>query len=199
MFANRTQTWVARGVVAGALVLLAISRHLGPGAVATTQQGNATVYSYSPQGSVVIMAVFGGLATLACVLAVLFWMQRGAVQRGASVELFLLASGALVVAPSGRRHCVVVTRDRVFHRVGLWFSSTDTELEFNSLSHAWIVETDPGHPGRRTYELQCRKRGGGELVAIPIYDLLKAALPEVLRRAAQRGVVVGQIPPELNQ
>jgi len=200
MPATRTQMWLARGAIVVCVVLLILLKTIGFGGVTSIKDGSATIYSGSPIGSV----MFGVMGIIVCVLAVVFWMQPGRLFTFFSVVLFLLAIYVFVNVPNGLNHRVVVTPDSFSRRSGSWYSPVEHRVDFDTVLYLQLAETEPTRNGRTNYELQCFTKPDGDIIAVPVFDMMKKALPEIYRSAAAHDIVVGenadgwQIPPDLS-
>ena len=186
---NRTQMWLARGVIAAAVVFIVLLKTVGIGNVTSVARGDVTVYSAPPFGSI----LFGFMGILSCVVAVVYWMQKGWFYRGVCVALSVISLWIFFNAPTGLNHRVVVTPEYFFHRVGSWYSPIETKVDFKSLAYVSIDEAERTRNQRKTYELRCITERGNK-ISIPIYDMMKKALPEILKRAAEHEVVFGDSP-----
>ncbi len=87
-------------------------------------------------------------------------------------------------------HCVIVTADRCFDRVGLWFAPRERTVAFNALSYIDLKEADLGRSDHRNYVLGCYPKTGQDVITVPLDDNLIKALPEIFRNAAKRGVII---------
>jgi len=181
--------WLSRGAVAAGVVMLIVLKTVGIANVTSRTHGDTTVYSVPLLGPV----FFGALGIIACVLAIVYWMQQGWFYRGVSVALFGISIFVLFNAPTGINHRVVVTPEYFFHRVGSWYSPVETKVDFKSLAYVSIREEKRARNERKTYELRCITKEGAE-TSVPLYDMMKKALPEILKRAADHEVVIGESP-----
>ena len=186
---TRTQMWLSRGAIAVLVVLFILLKTIDFGKVTSVTRGDVTVYSALPFPSV----LFGVLGIIVCVLAVVYWMQNVWFYRACSVVLFIISAWMLVNVPTGINHRVTVTPEYFFHRIGSWYSPVEARVEFKSLAYLSIDEAKRTRNKRKTYELRCITNLG-EKIIIPVHDLMKKALPEILKRAAARGVVFGEGP-----
>jgi len=134
---------------------------------------------------------------------VVYWMRQRGFYRAVSVALLTISIYVLFNAPSGINHRVTVTPDYFFHRVGSWYSPVETRVDFKSIVCIGIGETLRSKNKRRTYELICLRKGGGDAIRIPINDMMKKAVPEILKRAAENNISIvprpegGTIPSDL--
>lgn len=190
MPANRTQMWLSRGAIAVLVLLLILLNTVGMGSVTSVKQGDITVHSGSPLGPI----FFGALGIITCVLAAVYWTQQSRFYRAVSVALGAMSLYIFFNAPSGINHRVVVAPGYFFHRVGSWYSPIETKVDFDSVVYMTVDEAQRDRNRRKTYELHCIAKKGTNAVRIPIYDLMKKALPEILERAAQRDIIVGERP-----
>jgi hypothetical protein len=201
MRVNGSLIWLARGVILVLIVLIVILQTVGFGTIKSVREGDTTIFSSSPL-STVFSIIFG---LVVCGMSALFWMTRRFFFRLVSVFLFLMATFLFVNAPTGWNHRVVVTPDSFFHRAGAWYAPRETTVAFDSLKYMAVVEKEPEPRGARRYDLLCVPKQTNEPISIPIYDMMKKALPEILQYAAQHNVFIEenadgwQIPPDLRE
>jgi hypothetical protein len=173
--------WLARGALAALVPLLLILK-LWAFRVSAVSTGTTTVYSSPP----LLPIISGAFGIVIGIGAVVFWMQPGLFFRLVAVALAFLALSALFNAPTGLNHRLVVTPDYFHLRLGPWYAPVDTQVEFGSLAYVALRRTRDG-----AYELQAFTNGGSR-VSVPVCDIMRKALPEILQRAAQRSVVIGE-------
>jgi hypothetical protein len=181
--------WLSRGAIAVLVVLLILLKTVDIGKVTSVTRGDVTVYSAPPFVSI----LFGVLGIIICVLAVVYWMQNVWFHRAVSVVLFIISAWMLFNVPTGINHRVTVTPEYFFHRIGSWYSPVEAQVEFKSLAYVSIDETKRARNQRKAYELRCFTKRADEII-IPVHDLMKKALPEILKRAAAHDVVFGEGP-----
>jgi hypothetical protein len=197
--ANRTQIWLARTAVAALILLFILLKTVGYGSVTSVTRGDVTTYSAPP-----FISIFSGsLGILTLVAAVVYWMRQGWFYRAVSVSLFMISIYVLFNAPTGINHRVMVTPDYFFDRRGSWYSPVETRVDFKSIVYIGIGERLRSKNKRKTYELICLRKGGGDAIRIPIYDMMKEAVPEILKRASENNISIvprpegGTIPSDL--
>ncbi len=89
------------------------------------------------------------------------------------------------------RHHVKVSPSGVVREVGTKTNPIRHEIQFATTS-ALYVEHIPGDSGSR-YELVAIAAGGTRNTRIPISDMMRAALPQILEEtAARHGVLIGE-------
>ncbi len=180
------QKWLARGAVALALLMLALLTIPGIAEVRSVRNGEVVTYS-SPFSLPLIFGAMGVVTTLA---AVAYWMRTWWLYRALGIALAAISLYVFFNAPTGLNHRLVVTPDYFFQRIGSWYAPIETKVDFNSLIYLTVAETKPDR-GRKAYELRGNKKETGERIRVPISDMLKKALPEILKRAAQHEVLIG--------
>lgn len=190
---SRKQMWLARGALMVLVVLLLILK-LSKIEISRAESGGAAVFS-PPLLLPIISAVLG---VLVGAVAVVFWMQ-GRIYRVLAPVMALLSLYVLFNAPTGMNHHMIVTPDSFDLRIGSWYSPIDTKVEFASIAYMIVDDAKAGG-----YELRAFTKSG-EQISVPMCDLLKQALPDILRGAARHSVVIGegadglQIPGALRQ
>jgi len=172
--------WLARGAIFTLLVTLPVLLLFGP-RISTVTDGNSIVYS----PSLVLPVISFAFAVIIGVGAVVFWMQPRGFSRSIAAALALVALYVLFNAPTGLNHRLVVTPHSFDLRIGSWYAPQNTKLDFTSLHYLSVDQLKDGG-----YEINAITREGTQ-TSIPVNDLLKKALPEILRGAAQSGVVIG--------
>jgi hypothetical protein len=178
--------WLARGVMAACGVLVVVLQVFGLGSISSVHDGQQTIYSASLLGPV----LFGVFGLVICTVAIVFWMQPGRFFRLVSLVLFLLAISAFIEAPDSLVHRVCVNPDGFVDRSGAWYRVEEIRVDFDSLSTVTVGPREGNEPGDQTQEIRCLPRDGGETIRIPIYDMMKEALAEILRNAARHGVFI---------
>lgn len=180
--------WLARGVVLALVALVVALKTVDVAAVKSVSDGQRTVYS----GSHLLSIFFGCLGLLIFVVGIFYWTYPSRFYKAIGMFLFLMSLLMLVVAPTGLNHCAIVTADGCFDRVGFWFAPIERTVDFNALSYIDLKEGDSARNDRRNYVLRYYPKAGNDVITIPLDDNLTKALPEILRNAAKRGVIVEQ-------
>jgi hypothetical protein len=198
---TRTQMLLARGGILGCVLMVVFLNIFGLGSVKSIREGDATIYTGSSMNSVLM----GILGILTAIIAIVFWLQRSPLFTLFSVLLFGSSIFVFINVPSGFNHCLVVTPDTFDHRIGVWYSPIEHHIEFADVLFLQIAESEPVRNNRKYYELQCFMKPDGKIIAVPISDLMRAALPEIFRRAVAREIMIGegddglQIPTQLSE
>ncbi|HEY2839846.1 MAG TPA: hypothetical protein VGJ26_11890 [Pirellulales bacterium] len=152
------------------------------------QRSSGSIYSYEPY-------VFG-LMLLASVVAVpAGWFLRKKSGRVGGFGWVMLIGGPIMlvaVVPGFWSDFIKVDEQGFELKTGFWFAPTHYKVEFDKLSSiALTAETRTGRRGRKetSYFLQCAERAAaGDKV--PVGDMMKVALDEILTRAHDKGVVL---------
>lgn len=184
---TNTQQRIARGAIVVCVVMLIWFLSGPDNAVSVTVENGASVYRNGTLLTILPMLIIGALTAA---LALVFWLQSQFVFRCAGVFLFALSLYMFVNSPSQLRHRVVVSRDHVSSQVRAWYSPTIQGVELKDLAYVQIVDDGHGSAGHRRYALECCNRQTGECLSIPLHDLMRKALPEILRRAHEHDVMV---------
>jgi hypothetical protein len=187
LLSNRTRVWVARGVALLLVTLFVALKTVDVAAVKSVSDGQRTVYS----GSHLLSILFGCFGLLVFVIGTFYWMQPRRFYKAVGIVLFLSSLSILFCAPTGWNHCVIVTADGFFDRVGFWIAPTERTVDFSPLHYIDLKEVDADRNDRRHYVLRCYPKAGKDVIAIPLDDNLTKALPEIFRNAAKRGVNIG--------
>jgi len=179
---SRSQMWLARGVCIALVALFLILKLFTP-EVSRVESEGAIVYS--PSLLLPIMSV--GIGILVLAVGALYW-RAGGIYRFFVPVLLLLGVGMLFFAPTGTNHRLIVTPDSFDLRLGFWFAPEDTKVEYASLVY---MSVDDARDGGYVLTMYTKE---GEEISVPIHDLLKAALPEILNAAADHELVIGEQP-----
>ncbi len=182
--ANRTQMWIARVLIATCIILFLLIKIIGSGEILMTKDGNSTVYHQSLFFSIIPCA----LGVIIFVAGIVCLMQPGRFFKFISVVLFALTIVIFFTAPTSFTHRLVVTPYNFYNRTGFWLSPTETRVDFDSLAYITIAETGKDRHGFPEYELQCFTKPEGDLIRIPVNDMVEKALSEIIHRASEHGV-----------
>src|SRR5579864_5053528 len=180
---SRTQKIVSRVIIALLLLGVLAMPLFNLGHVDIAKAGDITTYTSSASLFFSIQFAFLGLA--ACVVGVFYARQRHGFFRFVGVAVFATGLFCLLNSPTGLNHQLVVTPDYFFQRIGSWYLPKETKVEFKKVKYMSIDESDTGGSNQRRYDLRCETGPKTDEVRIEINDLLKAALPEIYRRAAE--------------
>ena len=180
---SQKQRWLARGAIVAALVMFIILK-FAPLEISAVKDGNTTLY----KPPLVLPVISSAMGILTGVAALVFWMQPASIFRLFAIILAMIASYVLFNAPTGLNHHLIVTADSFKQRIGPWYSPWDTKVEFNSLAYLSVERTKDG-----AYAFQAYTKSGEEIF-VPVHDLMRKAVPEIMQRAGQCGVVIGDGP-----
>lgn len=186
--ASRTQMWLARGGIVASIVLLVLLRTIGFGEVQTVRNDDATIYT----SSLVELLWLSAMGVIACVIAVVFWLQPGRQYRFGSVILFMAAAYVFLMLPSSVTHRVVVSPNSFSRRVGYWFAPEVVQFDFSRIVYLDVVEVAPNVGHKTNYELQVVTETEEKERYIPIFDMMRKALPEIIRSAEAHGAMIGE-------
>jgi hypothetical protein len=157
---------------------------LSAGCHATTTQGDATVYTFAWWVPV--------SALLACLLAI----PAGHVlaKRTLKVAYTLTGVGAgllVVLVPSLFLDRVVLDDHHFSLRTGFWFYPRRHTVAFEDLSQLRLMRKIVHSRGKTTesYLLECEHKDG-TTEEVPVGDLMKCAVRDILDRAESAGVAV---------
>jgi hypothetical protein len=160
------------------------------GCVKESTTGQRHEFSFAWWGSAE-MALIGIGSTVAC------WSCRNASVKGARaafIGAFAWPILFLLMVPSQVLHRVVVDDAGFSIRQGIW-GATTYEKKFANLAKIRLISQHSG--GRsvwRSYYLECRGKSGS-FEKIPMHyavysEVAKQAMPLILKRARERGVIV---------
>ncbi|HXF10887.1 MAG TPA: hypothetical protein VN625_08890 [Desulfuromonadaceae bacterium] len=150
--------------------------------------------TYTSAASLLFAVEFGLFGFICCILGFFYGTQRSIFFRLVGTVIFSVGLYSFFNAPTGLNHSVVVTSDYFSKRIGPWYSPMDTTIIFKSVKYMDIEENKTADHGHLRYELRCNMETDPKEVRIEINDLLKAAVPEIYRRAAEHNVFIGDSP-----
>lgn len=201
---SRAQMLIARTGVGILLVLIPTMLLRGPAPVRQTEIDGTTVFTSSP-----VDCVFPAVMGVPIVLAgVVFALQRGIFFKLIATVLLVGATVSLpIMLTVPFFHRAVLAPDSYYLRIGWFAFPEEYKVQFDSVQYVQISEdrSSDQREGMKRYVLEFFIKPAGEVVAVPICDLVKPALPQILSAVAKRGVIVGespqgwQIPPDLQK
>jgi hypothetical protein len=144
---------------------------------------------------------------LAVLVGVVLWMQPSRIFKLGSIVVFGVTSFFLVsVVPSPFVHRAVLTPDGFNLRIGSWYAPEQYSIRFDDVAYA-DIDDDANHKSEfsRNYVLECylKPPNPRRPVLLPICDLVKPALRQIVDALNARNVILGdpdhglRIPPEL--
>ncbi len=180
MFIKRKQIWLARGAAA-VLVIQIILLLLSDIQVSMVKTENTTRYALplTLLSSICVLGITTGI------LAAFYWMQRKFLFRVIALVLSPLTLFIFFHIPTVFNQYITITQESFHQRSGPWYAPDDIEIPFDSLIYLVVKDGNESN-----YELHAFLKGGNKL-SIPIDNLMKKALPEVLTRAEQHDIVLG--------
>jgi hypothetical protein len=169
------------------LALAALALPFLAGCTHKTTQGNATIYAYDwwvPVGGIV-----GGLALIGLGVGMFVWMRRWV----GGVVFVVLGLILAVFLSSLVNDRVVVDEAHFLSIHGTWWERQAHDVRFADLRDVTlVVEKRTGRRGTSSsYSFDCARKSGG-VERVPLGDLMKEALPEILAHfRANRVPVLG--------
>ena len=120
-------------------------------------------------------------------------MQKG-LFRLASLALFAISvwMGYTVLFVSFDNHRVTIGPDSVTREVGTVSDPVIHHIDFSDT--AYMIITESRRNNRPYFELVAYSTSDGTETRIPIHDMMKEALPEIFRNAANADVIIGEAP-----
>lgn len=185
-FPLSTPTGLTLAAIGSLLLILLALPIVGLGDARRVVQGETMVYLMS-RGAALYAVGFACVPFfLGCAVAV-----RGGIFRLFSVPLFVVAVVFLsIVGPTISRDRVEVSAEHFRSSHGFWYAPVEHRIEFASTACLEIHERTVGGVAGPTYDLLCTGKNGSVPVVIPIGDLMKVALPEIVVSAEAAGVPV---------
>jgi len=181
------QTRLANFGAIGAVGMFMCTVFFSDVTVSVAVNGDSTVYTASSILGYLfyVVPVLTGLATI------VFALQPG-IYRLFAVALALItawaAHGAVTLDTSN--HNVTVTSTSVSREVGTTSDPIRREIDFTKTAYLYIDEV-PGSRGPE-YELVAHAADDGAETRVPIFDMMRAALPQIIETAIRHEVVLGE-------
>lgn len=189
---------LARIAIIGAVVLLIWFQLFGGGSVSVETKGDASVYTSDSS----LGFVFLVFPVLTAVASIVYALQPGICRVfGVALGLVTVWLAYSAVTMDTSNHHVTVTPTGVSCEVGTKANRIRHTIDFTTTAYLFIDQL-PGDRGSK-YELVANATSGGKETRISIFDLMRAALPQIIENASNNNVVIGEmedgfvIPPAL--
>jgi hypothetical protein len=190
-FAKYRGLWLTLGVVVLFVVLQVLMYFLpslrGVGVV-VTDDGQALAYRSSAW---MLVPVLLPGAVLIVVGVVLIRSAERLKKLIGGVLILAAVSCALMFAPTVLGAGVELRPDGFTSTYGMWWHPVSKTVRFDELAGMSLVHRRQ-RDGRGDESLECFT-SGGEVVAMPLGDCLRVALPEIRERAGRHGVSLGDV------
>ena len=181
------QVWLARIVCIGVIVMLVGVVAFGGVTISAVNKDDSTIYTAESNRSFIFIA----LSALVGILAVVYSLRPG-VFRLVGIVLGLitcwLAYTATAIETSN--HHVTVSPTKIIREVGTRAKPIRHEIDFTRTTFLAVEQVSRN--GGPEYELVASATANGTETRIPIYDLMRAALPQIMENAAKQGAVIGE-------
>jgi len=181
------QARLARIGIIGAVAVIIYLQFFGGAYVSVETKDDSSIYTSDSS----LGFVFFVFPVLTAILAIVYSLQPG-VYRVFGVALGLvtawLAYSAVTMDTSN--HNVTVTPAGVSCEVGTKANPILHKIDFTTTAYLFIDQL-PGDRGYK-YELVANAADDDAETRIPIYDLMRAALPQIIESASENNVVVGE-------
>jgi hypothetical protein len=173
---SKITAWQRTIAIIGAIFLCSLS-----GCYEHVTHGNESTYHFAWWLGILVIA--GGLAVMP-----LGWLLRKWVWRAGMTVMCMGPFLIVLIAPSMFTDHVTVDNKHFEARYGIWFTPSVIDVQFADLQKIRYVPVRDSND-KIKYELHCMKRAGGDTV-LPIGDLVKFTLPELLEKAKAAGVEI---------
>ena len=181
------QIWISRVVIGVLLVMIIALQFSGRPKIDTVVNGDTTVYT---SDSSLFNVFFMIMPMITGVIAFVFFLQRGVFRffSAALVAITVwLAYTAFTMDTSN--HNVTVTPTSMTREVGTKSDPIQHRIDFTKTAYLYIDEV-PGTRGPN-YELVANAATDGTETRVPIFDMMRVALPEIIETAGNNNVVIG--------
>jgi hypothetical protein len=181
------QVRLARIGIIGAVAVIIYLQVFGGASVSVETKGDSSVYTSNSS----LGFAFFVFPVLTAILAIVYALQPG-VYRVFGVALGLVAAWLAysAVTKDTSNHNVTVTPTDISCEVGTKANPVRHEIDFTTTAYLFIDQL-PSDRGSK-YELVANATNGGAETRIPIFDLMRAALPQIIENASKNNVVVGE-------
>lgn len=173
-----------RGYI-GCLILLALLILVTGGCVKESADGDQSIFRFAPW----LIATALGITIAVMIIG---WWVRKRINIGLGMVILGVIC-LLVVIPSLVSERVVLN-DNGFRLVtGFWFSRTRMAVEFDDTICITVTEKARAQrraASRKDVNLVCNAKKDDRDQVVPVGDLMKRALPEILARAKAAGVEI---------
>ena len=180
------QVRLARVGFGVALVLLICIWLFGGATVSVQTDGDSTVYTSES----LLGLMFYVFPILTAILTIVYSMQRG-VFRLLGVALGLITAWLIytLAMMDTSNHNVTVTPTSVSREVGTVSKPIRHRIDFTTTAYLYVDEI-PGERGPE-YELVAYAADDGAETRVPIFDMMRAALPQIIETARKQSVIIG--------
>lgn len=148
------------------------------------KRGDATIYTsdFSTGDMFLPFAICTGISA-----AIIFSLPAMLARfTGLALGLITAVIIYLTVTTDVSNHHIRVSPIGVIHEVGSRSAPIRSEIEFAKTAALYVDEFQQGN--RTQYELVALQRDDTPAIRIPIYDMMRAALPEICKAASLQGV-----------
>ncbi|MFC1759318.1 hypothetical protein ACFL2H_11220 [Planctomycetota bacterium] len=183
------QVWISRVVIGVLLIMIIALQFSGSPKIETVTHGDTTVYTSASSSLNVFFMI---TPVITGVLAFVYFLQRGVFRffSAALVAITVwLAYTAFTMDTSN--HNVTVTPTSMTREVGTKAAPIQHRIDFTKTAYLYIDEV-PGTRGPN-YELVANAATDGTETRVPIFDMMRVALPEIIETAGNNNVVVGDL------
>lgn len=181
------QVWIARVVIGVLVIMFIVLQFSGSPKIDKVVNGDATIYTSNSSSFnyfFMIMPVLTGA------VAIVFFLQRGVFRFFAAALIAItawLAYSAFQLDTSN--HNVTVTPSSVTREVGTKSDPIKHHIDFTTTAFLYIDEV-PSTRGPN-YELVANAATDGNETRVPIFDMMRVALPQIIEKASDNDVVIG--------
>jgi hypothetical protein len=181
------QVRLARIVIVVLVVMVVALRFSGTPTVSVVTKGDSTVYMSDSSFNLffIILPVITGIT------AFVYALQPGVYRLFATVLIAItawLAYTAFNIDTSN--HNVTVTPTGFTREVGTKSRPIRHSIDFTTTAYLYIDQA-PGDRGPK-YELVANASADGAETRVPIFDLMRSALPQILETAGKNNVMIGE-------
>jgi len=182
----RIQVWLARAAIFAIIVLLICVQFFGGATVTVQTKGDATVYTAHSTTDY----LFYVFPVLTAILTIVYCLQSGIFRVfGAALALITAWLIYTAVTMDTSNHNVTVTSTTVSREVGKRSNPIRHQIDFTKTAYLYIDQV-PGNR-RPKYELVATAAADGAKTRVPIFDMMRSALPQIMENASKHNVVIG--------
>jgi hypothetical protein len=180
------QLRLARVGIIGAVIVLICIHFFGGATVSVETKGDSTIYTAHSATDF----MFDVFPVLTAILTIVYLLQPGIFRLfGAALGLLTAWLIYTAVTMDTSNHNVTVTPTSVSRQVGTKSKPIYHQIDFTKTAYLYIDQV-PGDRGPM-YELVANAAADGAETRVPIFDMMRSALPKIMETASKHNVVIG--------
>jgi hypothetical protein len=181
------QVRLARLAILGLVVMFICLQFFGGAVVSVETKGEATIYTSESS----LDLIFFAFPVITGILAIVYSLQPSIFRFfGAALVLITAWLTYTAFTMDASNHNVTVTPTAVSREVGTTSDPMRHEIDFTKTAYLYIDQV-PGDHGPK-YELVANAATDGAETRVPIFDMMRSALPQIMETASKQNVMIGE-------